>query len=131
MKLLVCLTFVIGAVCVQAQQQLIPNNGIDVVIGQLSYVVPTLNSIVVNYTQIDHATAPQIVTGIDQINGVLKNLVKAKPLLLPLGVPVVLVFTQLQKNFLTTILSVKQIVAEIVAEVIRPDGQLILQVFIF
>lgn len=96
MKLLVCLTFLIGAVCVrgQQQQQLIPNNGIDVVIGQLSGVVPTLNSIVVNYTQIDHALAPQIVTGIDQINAVLKKLVKAKPILLPLGIPVVLVFTQ-------------------------------------
>lgn len=127
MKLLVCLTFVIGAVCVQAQQQLIPNNYLDVVVGQLSGVVPTLDSIVVNYTRIDHALAPQIVSGIDQLNAVLRNLVKAKPILLPLGIPVVLVFTQLQKNFLTTILSAKQIVAGIVAEVIRPNGQLILQ----
>lgn len=95
MKLLVGLTLLLGAVCVRGQQQqLIPNNGIDVVIGKLSGVVPTLNSIVVNYTQIDHAVVPQIVTGIDQINAVLKNIVKAKPLLLPLGVPVVLVLTQ-------------------------------------
>lgn len=130
MKLLVCLTFVIGAVCVQAQQQLIPNNGIDVVIGQLYGVTPTLNSIVVNYTRIDHFVVPQIVSGIDQINAVLKSLAKAKPILLPLGVPTVLVFTQLQKNFLSTILTAKQIVAGIVAEVIRPNGQIILQVFI-
>lgn len=99
MKLLVCLAFVIGVVCVQAQQQqqqqqLIPDNHIDYVVGNVQRAVPTLRSIVVNYTQIDHVIVPQIVCGIDQINAVIKDIGKARPLLLPLGVPVILVFTQ-------------------------------------